>query len=231
MIGSSLAGQSCRYWTLLLVGFRYTGILQQFAGITEFIRTKTKEMKYGNGQAKLTKMDEALCGLLGGALSESLVFGRASRILKGPGRKNVNVDGNIKDHTNYVFCPTICLTVCQWLIDGSKPVKTSEEGRRLSQLSLLQPIASLLGVEEEEEAYPFIHEPSFASTWCHRPWLRVGFLSLRGTWKRRLFSLSKAHGISRSRCVEFRHKPRQAQARRKWACPKRCRWLSKMMAF
>lgn len=51
------------------LAFRQASNWASRQGLTEFVRIRMRMMKYGDGKAKLTKGDEALCGVMGGTLS------------------------------------------------------------------------------------------------------------------------------------------------------------------
>lgn len=51
------------------IAFRQATNWASRQGITEFVRGRMKGLKYGDAQAKLTKGDEALCGVIGGTLA------------------------------------------------------------------------------------------------------------------------------------------------------------------
>merc|ERR1719271_837842 len=51
------------------IAFRQASNWASRQGFTEFFRTKVAQLKYGDAKAKLTKGDEAISGILGGAFS------------------------------------------------------------------------------------------------------------------------------------------------------------------
>eukprot|EP00188_Purpureofilum_apyrenoidigerum_P005229 Plantae.Rhodophyta-Purpureofilum_apyrenoidigerum.ctg6618.p1 GENE.Plantae.Rhodophyta-Purpureofilum_apyrenoidigerum.ctg6618~~Plantae.Rhodophyta-Purpureofilum_apyrenoidigerum.ctg6618.p1 ORF type:complete len:166 (+),score=20.58 Plantae.Rhodophyta-Purpureofilum_apyrenoidigerum.ctg6618:151-648(+) len=51
------------------IAFRQATNWASRQGFTEAVRTQMKKARYGNPQAKLTTTEEALCGIMGGALA------------------------------------------------------------------------------------------------------------------------------------------------------------------
>ena len=51
------------------IAFRQATNWASRQGLTEFVRIRMRSIKYGDKEARLSKMDEGLCGVMGGILS------------------------------------------------------------------------------------------------------------------------------------------------------------------